>query len=189
MVDVGQRTMAIDTCAASASSAVSIVPVAPCGRFSLRVDPEVVVGLQINQSLRLALPINSCLADGDRTCARLGPDEWLLLTSETETDQMARDAQTALSGRIFSLVDISHRNVAFSVLGHRARDTINSSCPLDLSDRAFPAGAATRTLLGQAEILVIRRAGEPTYRIECWRSLARYVHGILKAGAAEFRGT
>ena len=189
MDDSGQRTAAIDSSSASVSSAVSIVPVAPCGRFSLRCEPGAVVGLHIRQSLRLDFPINSCLADGEHTCARLGPDEWLLLTSETEADRMAQEVQTALSGRTFSLVDISHRNVAFSITGHRARDTINSGCPLDLADRAFPAGTATRTLLGQAEIVLIRRPGEPTYRIECWRSFARYVHGILKAGAAEFRGT
>ena len=189
MVEAAQRATAIDSSSASVSSAISIVPVAPCGRFSLRVDPEAVVGVKIGQSLRLDLPINSCLADGERTCARLGPDEWLLLTSETETDRMAQDLQTALSGYVFSLVDISHRNIAFSITGHRARDTINSGCPLDLSDRVFPAGTATRTLLGQAEIVLIRRTGEPTYRIECWRSFAHYVHGILKAGAAEFGGT
>src|SRR5262245_45503632 len=111
MVDAGQRTTAIDSSSASVSSAVSIVPVAPCGRFSLLVAPEAVAGLQIRQSLRLDLPINSCLTDGEHSCARLGPDEWLLLASETETHRMAEDVQTALSGHIFSLVDISHRNV------------------------------------------------------------------------------
>jgi sarcosine oxidase subunit gamma len=189
MDDAGQRMTAIDSASASVSAAISIVPVAPCGRFSLRVDPAAVAGLHVRQSLRLDLPINSCLADGEHSCARLGPDEWLLLTPETETDRMAQDVRAALSGRFFSLVDISHRNVAFSVTGPRARDTINSGSPLDLSDRAFPAGTATRTLLGQAEIVLIRGTGEPAYRVECWRSFARYVHGILKTSAAEFSGT
>ncbi|MCJ2086106.1 hypothetical protein MKK88_08880 [Methylobacterium sp. E-005] len=60
----------------------------------------------------------------------------------------------------------------------------NAGCPRDLGDAAFPAGSATRTLLGKAEIVLIRRAGPvPTYRGACWHSWSSYVYDLLREAA------
>jgi sarcosine oxidase subunit gamma len=67
-----------------------------------------------------------------------------------------------------------------------AREVINGGCPLDLDDAAFPPGRATRTLLGKAEIVLLRPDTPHTYRIECWRSFAPYVRGLLAEVAREF---
>jgi sarcosine oxidase subunit gamma len=72
------------------------------------------------------------------------------------------------------------------VSGRHAAEVLNSGCPLDLAEAAFPAGTATRTLLGKAEIVLMRLDDGPTYRVECWRSFAQYVHGFLLEAAREF---
>ena len=85
---------------------------------------------------------------------RLGPDEWLLSGPLSEAAQIAGDVEAALRGLHHALVDVGHARVALSVSGPRAADAINSGCALDLSPAAFPAGTATRTLLGKAEIVL-----------------------------------
>ena len=70
--------------------------------------------------------------------------------------------------------------------GRHASDVLNSGCPLDLAKSAFPTGTATRTLLGKAEVVIVRSDDAPTYRIECWRSFAGYVSAFLTEAAREF---
>ncbi|MCX4198657.1 sarcosine oxidase subunit gamma [Methylobacterium organophilum] len=134
--------------------------------------------------LGLDRPINTLSGDATRWIARLGPDEWLIGALETDADILAAAVTADLAGRAHALVDVSHRNVGIDVRGVAAAIALNAGCPLDLGDAAFPAGSATRTLLGKAEIVLIRRPGPvPTYRVECWRSFATYVYGLLQEAA------
>ncbi len=87
-----------------------------------------------------------------------------------------------------ALIDIGHRSAGFEISGARAADALNAGCPLDLSARAFPTGTATRTLLGKAEIVLLRTDDAPAYRLECARSFARYVDAFLADAAREFVG-
>ena len=84
-------------------------------------------------------------------------------------------------------MDIGHRHVALSVSGPRAADVLNSGCPLDLSSSAFPAGCATRTLLGKADVVLAKTDDLPTFEIECGRSFAAYIRDFLLEAAREFR--
>jgi sarcosine oxidase, subunit gamma len=118
--------------------------------------------------------------------ARLGPNEWLLLGPEHDEEALARQIEAALAGRLHALVDIGHGTAAVEVSGRHAPDVLNAGCPLDLANDAFPTGSATRTLLGKAEIVLMRLDDAPTYRVECGRSFARYVHDFLLEAAREF---
>jgi sarcosine oxidase subunit gamma len=162
---------------------ISITLLPPEARFSLRLPigaaADEVVGFQ------LAMPINRYEAKGKRWSARLGPNEWLIGGPEADDDAIAEEIEAALSGQIHGLTDIAHRNVAFEAAGAEASAVINAGCPLDLSTKAFPGGSATRTVLGKVEIVLIRPGDEPTFRIECWRSFARYVHDFLCEAARD----
>jgi sarcosine oxidase subunit gamma len=92
---------------------------------------------------------------------------------------MARDVEMALAGLHHALFDVSHARVSMSVSGPGAADVINAGCPLDLSSRVFPAGSATRTLLGKAEIILARPDEAPAFEVECVRSFAAYVCNFL----------
>jgi len=52
-----------------------------------------------------------------------------------------------------------------------------------LGPQAFPAGSATRTLLGKAEIVLSRPGEAPSFEVECARSFARYVRDFLLEAA------
>jgi sarcosine oxidase subunit gamma len=134
------------------------------------------------------IAINTCSVTNGRISARLGPDEWLLL-GDSDGSSLARELHVALAGDNFSLVDIGHRNVAIAVAGGHAREVINGDCPLDLDDEAFPPGSATRTLLGKAEIILLRPGAEASYRLECWRSFAPYVLALLKEVGRELESS
>lgn len=185
MLEVRYRTaralpLGRSTLARPTPSGIVIEPAQAEARFSLRVryTDAAVSGLPLGR------PINTVSGDDWRWIARLGPDEWLIGAAEAEADVVAASVEHELGGRAHSLVDVSHRNVGIDVSGERAAIALNAGCPLDLGDAAFPEGSATRTLLGKAEIVLIRRSGPvPRYRVECWRSFATYIHGFLQEAA------
>ena len=170
-----------------ARDSVVIRLLAPRARFSLRLDPSLLSTTKPVAGFTLDMPINRRMSSGERVAIRLGPDEWLLSGPEAEAVQIARDVGAALARLHHSFVDISHRHVALSVVGSRAADALNSGCPLDLSPSVFPAGCATRTLCGKAEVILVKTDDVPSFEIECGRSFAAYVRDFLLEAAREFR--
>ncbi|NWJ24227.1 sarcosine oxidase subunit gamma [Rhizobium sp. RM] len=162
------------------SPVVSLKPAAPASRISLRAKSEAVAAL--SEALGLALPETSKTSStsGLRSALWLGPDEWLVI------DQAESDLTAVLSGvsGLFSTTDISHRNVAIIVSGPGAEAALNAGCPQDLSLNVFPVGACSRTIFGKAEIVLLRVADD-TFRLECWRSFAEYVGGLLQEAAGD----
>lgn len=166
----------------------SIAPLPPVARYVLQIDRARVGGVGLTGGFDLSGPINSCRSTDAGLAARLGPDEWLLIARDAD-EAAGRGVADALSGTHHSLVEVGHRNVGIAVSGAQATTVLNAGCALDLSETAFPAGSATRTLLGKAEIVLLRPGNEPLYRVECWRSFATYVHGFLTEAALEFQTT
>lgn len=151
----------------------------PMARFILRGDAA--AAAQAGFAFGAAIPTRplTSAAAGPRAALWLGPDEWLLLAPIGEQAVLARAMETALAGAPHSLVDVSHRQVAFSLRGRLAARALTSGCPLDLSAKAFPPGMAARTLFHKAEIVLWR---EPEgFHLEVWRSFAPYVAGHLAA--------
>lgn len=164
-----------------ADNGVSLTVLPPAARWSLRIDPADAATLASVAGFEVGQPINSS-AGKDKLSLRLGPNEWLLIADPPHAG-LAGDLQTALAGRHHSLVDISDRHVAFFLAGEKAADLLAAGCPLDLGDRAFPPGMATRTLFAKAEIILMHMPDAGGYRIECWRSFARYMQAYLRDAA------
>ncbi|WP_027165246.1 sarcosine oxidase subunit gamma [Mesorhizobium sp. WSM3224] len=157
---------------------VEILP--PAERISLRAPQASLAAL--SKALGVTLPVKpktSATKDG-RTALWLGPDEWLII-DETGKDPLADCAKVTA---LHSAVGISHRNVAISVTGPVAAATVNSGCPQDLSLEAFPVGAASRTILGKSEAVLLRTAAD-AFRVECWRSFSDYVFTLLSEAASD----
>ncbi|ESY67600.1 MULTISPECIES: sarcosine oxidase subunit gamma [Mesorhizobium] len=157
---------------------VEILP--PAERISLRA-PEASVAV-LSKALGVTLPKKpkTSVSKAGRTALWLGPDEWFVI-DEAGNDPLAACATVAA---LHSAVGVSHRNIAIAVTGAGAAATINSGCPQDLSLDAFPVGAASRTILGKAEIVLLRTAAD-AFRVECWRSFSDYVFTFLSEGARD----
>ncbi|WP_027060145.1 sarcosine oxidase subunit gamma [Mesorhizobium loti] len=175
---VERRPALIGRSTTAPSVKVEILP--PAERISLRAPEASVAAL--SKALGLTLPKKpktSALKAG-RTALWLGPDEWLVI------DEAGNDPLADCTGvsALHSAVGISHRNIAISVAGTGAAATINSGCPQDLSLETFPVGAASRTILGKTEIVLLRTA-DNAFRVECWRSFSDYVFTFLSEGARD----
>jgi len=164
-------------------AAVRLHPLAPTTRLSIQSGPA--AASSIGRALGVLLPTVPCRAvtARDRAALWLGPDEWLVL-APLAADDLVRTVMAALDGAPASVVDVSHRTVAYEITGPRAAWCLNAFCALDLDQRAFPIGMCTRTLLGKAEIVLWRTGGE-TFHIETARSLAPYVRDCLAEAAQE----
>jgi sarcosine oxidase, subunit gamma len=150
----------------------------PIARFVLRGGEDVVT--LAGAALGLAIPVTPMTSQiaVSKAALWLGPDEWLLLLPQVEQDALARRLQAALAGTPYSLVDVSHRQVAFAVRGRLAARMLTSGCPLDLGLEAFPTGMVTRTLFHKAEVVLWREA--EGFHLEVWRSFAPYVAGHMQ---------
>jgi sarcosine oxidase subunit gamma len=146
-------------------------------RWSLRLPSPLPL-----DGFALDMAVNRASRSGERLAARLGPDEWLLVAPAGDSPDFA-----ALEGRHHSLVDVSHRYVAFAVEGDSAPLILAAGCPLDLHPDFFSAGSATRTLLGKAEIVLWRLGEALSYRVECARSFAGYVERFLDQERSFYR--
>jgi len=159
---------------------VKVEMLPPAERISLRAPQASLAALSKALGVTLpAKPKTSATKDG-RTALWLGPDEWMVI-DEAGNDPLADCAKVTA---LHSAVGISHRNVAIAVTGPAAAVTVNSGCPQDLSPDAFPVGAASRTILGKSEIVLLRTAAD-TFRVECWRSFSDYVFTLLSEAASD----
>jgi sarcosine oxidase subunit gamma len=126
------------------------------------------------------------LCNGARATLWLGPQEYLLWESPRANDSQALDSLTeALRAQPCSLVDVSHRQVAWEISGPWAETILAGACPLDLVPAYFPVGMCTRTLLAKADIILWRRQAD-LFHLETWRSFAPYVAGLLTEIAAGY---
>ncbi|AEH86342.1 MULTISPECIES: sarcosine oxidase subunit gamma [Mesorhizobium] len=157
---------------------VEILP--PAERISLRAPEASVAALSKALGVTLPKKPKTSVSKAGRTALWLGPDEWFVI-DEAGNDPLAACATVAA---LHSAVGVSHRNIAIAVTGAAAAATINSGCPQDLSLDAFPVGAASRTILGKAEIVLLRTAAD-AFRVECWRSFSDYVFTFLSEGARD----
>ncbi|MER9233298.1 sarcosine oxidase subunit gamma [Mesorhizobium sp. M0622] len=162
------------------ATGVTLAVLPPAERISLRAPDASIAAL--SKALGVALPQRpkTSAAKAGRTALWLGPDEWLVI-DESGKDPLADCAKISVP---HSAVGISHRNVAISVTGPAAAATINAGCPQDLSLDAFPVGAASRTILGKVEIVLLRTAAD-AFRVECWRSFSDYVFTFLSEAARD----
>lgn len=166
--------------------AVALDLVQARARFSVRTREEEAIDAA-GTAFGLSFPRQACRfneADGKRVLW-LGPDEWLLVMPMADGMRHLSALEKALAGKPSSLVDVSHRSVAFTVAGPEAATILNSGCPLDLSLETFPVGMCTRTVLAKTEITLLRTA-EDRFLVDVWRSFAPYAWSWLEEARREF---
>jgi len=159
-----------------------VQPLPPATRYILRGGPEIRVAAEA--ALGVGIPARACRASaqGERAALWLGPDEWLLIAPEAAASDVGAALSAALAGQPYSLVDVGHRQMAFTVSGPQAALLLAAGCALDLDDSAFPVDMCTRTTLAKAEVVLWRTAPE-VFRVEVWRSFAAYLSQYLAEAA------
>ena len=160
----------------------TIADVAPAERFIFRGGEAARAACSAAFGPELPVSPGSAHELGGRAALWLGPDEWLLIAEHEAVDTIAMEIEDELTDVPHSLVDVSHRQVGLAVSGADAARALSAGCPLDLRLKAFPVGAATRTLFGKAEIVLWRRQ-EAEFRVEVARSFSPWLAAALAEAA------
>ena len=158
-----------------AKGRTSVEVAAPANCISLRAPQGSIAA--VSKALGFALPQKpkTSASKNDVDALWLGPDEWLIIAPEG-SDLIGKFAKVSA---FHSAVDVSHRNAALIVSGAGAADVLNAGCPQDLSLKAFPVAACSRTLLGKAEVILYRTAVDQ-FHVEVWRSFAAYALDFIE---------
>lgn len=156
-------------------------PLPPMARFVFRGDVHAQDKLSTALSLRIP-PVLRAMSGGDVSILWQGPDEFLVLATEDQKASLLTTIENTCGAVAHSLVDVSHRNVGFTLEGPEVELLLASAVQLDLSVPSFPVGMTTRTLFAKADITLWRQ-GDQRFHIETWRSFLPYVTGLLHEGA------
>lgn len=162
--------------------AVSVTDLPPVARFNLRISPADLAVASKAFGLTLPTKIGQGAQKADRAAYCIGPDEWLLHSSEADQQAIVATFDKARVKTPHSLVVISDRELTIGISGPAALELLHTGCPLDLS--RIPVGGAKRTIFDYAQVTLIRDE-EDAFRLEVWRSYYPHVRGLLDIATRE----
>jgi sarcosine oxidase subunit gamma len=154
----------------------------------LRVDPASPAAPAVAAHLGVALPTTpSTWVEGDTArVIWLGPDEWLVASPFRSPQDLEAGLRAAV-GAGGAVVDVSAQRTTLRLRGGHVRDVLATGCAIDLHPRAFPAGSAAQTVLGQAGVVLLALDDTAThYQLLVRSSFARYLAAWLMDAAVEF---
>lgn len=166
----------------AASSAATVMLLAPVARFSLRAREADVPALSKAIGVDLPRRIGHRAGRGTTEALCLGPDEWQILVAEPDASRLVDDCARLYPEAPHSLTDISDREITVRIEGPRAPELMTLGCPRDIGRIA--EGEGRRTLMDGASV-VLWRDGAQSFRLDIWRSFAPHVIALLKTGCAE----
>ena len=150
-------------------------------RFALQGRKDTLEGAAKAFGLSEAPAMLKSATAGDCTLLRLAPQELFIITG----DAGLPEAVTTYLGTVpNSLVEVSERQIGWTLEGEKLRDTLAALSPLDMRERSFPVGMVTRTLFGKADGMVWR-TGTDTFHLEVWRSFGPYLSSMMDAAALD----
>jgi sarcosine oxidase subunit gamma len=152
----------------------------------LRLDPAGEAVELAGRAIGAPLPtrVGEVASSGTRDVLWLGPDEWLVVSTESPAALLAAVAGP-LVGHHVAAVDLSANRTTLELSGPAARSVLEKGCPADLHPRAFGPGRAIVTTIARTPVLLWQTDAE-TYRIMPRSSLAAYVAGWLADAMIEF---
>jgi sarcosine oxidase subunit gamma len=142
----------------------------------------------IQQTLAIALPShpNTVTQGSTHAALWLGPNEWLLQSTEPRNATVARTLRSSLAGQFAAAVDVTSSYTVVELSGDRAGAVIQKGCPLDLHPRVFAVGQCAQSHFFKAPIVLRPLAGD-AYELVLRRSYADYAARMLLDAGEEFR--
>ncbi|WP_158937386.1 sarcosine oxidase subunit gamma [Burkholderia sp. S171] len=168
----------IEPIVASSSSGMS-------GRFQLTERPFMTLltlrgdgamfHAAVERVLGVALPTSSGerAVAGERVAIWMGPDEWLIQSTQDMAADLERGFRDALGSQHYAVVDVSSGYTVIDIEGANVRAVLASGCPLDLHPRAFVEGQCAQTHFFKAGITLCRN-GDDRFQVIVRRSFAEY---------------
>jgi sarcosine oxidase, subunit gamma len=136
-----------------------------------------------------ALPAtpSTVAASNDTSVIWLGPDEWLVTTTDLKAEALESQLRDAVIEHGGAAIDVSAQRTTLRLRGDHARDVLAKGCSIDLHASVFGPGTAAQTTLGLAAVVLIPLNDSGTdYRILARSSFAGYLAEWLIDAAEEF---
>lgn len=113
----------------------------------------------------------------------LGPDEWLIRSSEPRAPVLEAKFGAAFAGVFASAVDVGSGYTVLEASGQKVREVIARGCPLDLHPKMLTRGQCAQSHYFKASIVLVPIADD-VYEIVVRRSFADYFCRIMLDAAA-----
>src|SRR5258707_9396570 len=109
------------------------------------------VAARVGRALGVALPIepNTATTVGERSILWLGPDEWLVVDSESSAAEIEAHVRAAFAPDWGSAVDVSANRTIVQLPGPHPPDVLAPGCSLDPPPRSLAPRPPAPTLLAQ----------------------------------------
>lgn len=143
----------------------------------------------VKQVLGDSLPIKANTfveADGN-TILWLGPNEWLVVTSEESVSQIISQLESGLGDTFSAVNDVSGANTVLEISGAKAQALLLKGCPLDLHHSVFSTGQCAQTVIAKTGMTLWQVDDAPSYKLIVRRSFADYLGLWLADAAREYR--
>lgn len=154
--------------------------VGPVGMIALRSKDLKNIGKTIKAVAGTKVPqTRRIVVEGDRACAWMSPDEYLLILPYAEVSKALAVIATTLQAEHHLAVDVSDARAVFRITGANAQQVLRKLCPVDL-DRMAP-DEVRRTRAAQVACAFWQQDGG--YTLISFRSVAGYVMALLSHSA------
>lgn len=121
-----------------------------------------------------------------RTALWLGPDEWLVVSTAAEDEDLGVRLADALDDVHHAVADVNHSRTVMGLQGPHARDVLMKGTNIDLHPRRFGPDSCIQAHLGRCHMLLHQLDESPSYDVYIHRSFAVYAWNWLCDGAREY---
>ena len=165
---------------ASFQGFATIREIGPVGMIALRAKGLKALDKAIQAAIGVKTPAQRRIeVNGDRACAWMSPDEYLLMLPYAEVAVALAKLSKSLAAEHYLAVDVSDARAVFRIEGDRAADVLRKLSPVDF-DRLAP-GEVRRTRAAQVAAALWNQ--DQGFTLVCFRSVAAYVMGLLTHSA------
>ncbi|PLW78619.1 sarcosine oxidase subunit gamma [Cohaesibacter celericrescens] len=143
------------------------------------------------KAIGIALPTkpNSVAEKGDIAALWLGPDEWLIVSKETESHRLISTLKVMLSDVVFTVVDVSDNRTVLSLSGADSWAVLNKGAMLDFHPRHWHKGQCASSLYGRCQVIFWQRSKQPEFYLFVRSSFADYCASYILDAMREFIST
>lgn len=165
---------------ASFQGFATVREIGPLGMITVRAKGPKPLDKAVKASVGTKVPAQRRIEiNGDKACAWMSPDEYLLVLPYAEVPAALAAVSKAMAGEHHLAVDVSDARAVFRVEGERAAEVLAKLAPVDF-DKLEP-GELRRSRTAQVAAALWRQDGG--YTVVCFRSVARYVFDLLENAA------
>lgn len=139
------------------------------------------------KALGQELPVKAnTISSGGHDIFWLGPDEWLILATETEIDSLATTLEEALDGIHAAVNLIAGGQIVLTLSGNDVRGLLSKGCTIDFHPRRFRDGMCVQSGLAKASVMIGKPGKDDEFIVIVRRSFSDYLLRWLTDAAAEY---